>query len=98
MRESHLHQSEFYKDCIITSNNADIDTIRALEQTQTVSLPVHCEDNNLDVSGIKDHCEQSEEFIAGIIIPEEVVVTKEIIDLVHKTNGYVYKQCPIKNC
>ena len=96
MRESHLHQSEFYKDCIITSNNADIDTIRALEQTQTVSLPVHCEDNKLDVSGIKDHCEQSEEFIAGIIIPEEVDVTKEIIDLVHKTNGYVYKQCSYK--
>ena len=50
MRESHLHQSEFYKDCIITSNNADIETIRALEQTQTVSLPVHCEDNKLDNS------------------------------------------------
>ena len=96
MRESHLHQSEFYKDCVITSNNADIDTIRALEQTQTVSLPVHCEDNKLDINGIKDHCEQSEEFIAGIIIPEEVEVSKEIVDLVHKTDGYVYKQCSYK--
>ncbi len=96
MRESHLHQSEFYKDCIITSNNADIETIRALEQTQTVSLPVHCENNKLDIDSIKEHCEQSEEFIAGIIIPEEVEVTKEIINLIHNTDGYVYKQCSYK--
>ena len=96
MRESHLHQSEFYKDCIITSNNADIETIRALEQTQTVSLPVHCENNRLDIDSIKEHCEQSEEFIAGIIIPEEVEVTKEIINLIHNTDGYVYKQCSYK--
>lgn len=96
MRESHLHQSEFYKDCIITSNNADIETIRALEQTQTVSLPVHCENNKLDIDSIKEHCKQSEEFIAGIIIPEEVEVTKEIINLIHNTDGYVYKQCSYK--
>ena len=96
MRESHLHQSEFYKDCIITSNNADIETIRALEQTQTVSLPVHCENNQLDIDSIKEHCKQSEEFIAGIIIPEEVEVTKEIINLIHNTDGYVYKQCSYK--
>lgn len=96
MRESHLHQSEFYKDCIITSNNADIETIRALEQTQTVSLPVHCENNQLDIDSIKEHCKQSEEFIAGIIIPVEVEVTKEIINLIHNTDGYVYKQCSYK--
>jgi len=96
MRESHLHHSEFYKDCIITSNNADIETIRALEQTQTISLPVHCENNQLDIDGIRDHCEQSEEFIAGIIIPEEVEVTEEIINLIHNTDGYVYKQCSYK--
>ncbi len=93
MRESHLHHSEFYKDCIITSNQADIETIRALDQTHTVSLPVNCEHNKLDIDGIKDHCEQSAEFIAGIIIPEDVVVTKEIIKYVHSTDGYVYKQC-----
>ena len=65
MRESHLHHSEFYKDCIITSNQADIETIRALDQTHTVSLPVNCEHNKLEIDGIKDHCEQSAEFIAG---------------------------------
>ena len=38
MRESHLHQMQYFKDCLITANNCDIDTIRALEQTNTVSL------------------------------------------------------------
>lgn len=96
MRESHLHQSEFYKDCIITANNTDIDTIRALEQTQTVSLPVHCENNKLDLEGIKSHCDESKDFIAGIIIPEEVEVNSDIVKLLHNINAYVYKQCSYK--
>jgi len=93
MRESHLHQMQYFKDCLITANNCDIDTIRALEQTNTVSLPVDCKNNILNLSSIKDHCEQSSEFIAGIIIPEGVTVTQEIVDTLHNINAYVYKQC-----
>ena len=93
MRESHLHQMQYFKDCLITANNCDIDTIRALEQTNTVSLPVDCKNNILNLSSIKDHCEQSSEFIAGIIIPEGVTVTQEIVDTLHNNNAYVYKQC-----
>jgi hypothetical protein len=96
MRESHLHQMQYFKDCLITANNCDIDTIRALEQTNTISLPVHSQDNNLNLDSIKNHCEQSSEFIAGIIIPEDVTVTKEIVDLLHGINAYVYKQCAYK--
>ena len=93
MRESHLHQMQYFKDCLITANNCDIDTIRALEQTNTVSLPVDCRNNILNLSSIKDHCEQSSEFIAGIIIPEGVTVTQEIVNTLHSINAYVYKQC-----
>lgn len=96
MRESHLHNSEYFKDCIITTNNTDIETIRALEQTNTVSLPVNCVDNKLDIDSIKNHCEVSDEFIAGIIIPEEVEVNKKIIKAIHDIDGYVYKQCSYK--
>ena len=96
MRESHLHNSEYFKDCIITTNNTDIETIRALEQTNTVSLPVNCVDNKLDIDSIKNHCEVSDEFIAGIIIPEEVEVNEEIVKAVHDIDGYVYKQCSYK--
>jgi hypothetical protein len=96
MRESHLHQMQHFKDCVVTANNCDIDTIKALEQTKTVSLAVHLQDNNLDINGIKDHCSQSAEFIAGIIIPEDVNVTSEIVNELHNIDAYVYKQCSYK--
>ena len=54
MRESHLHNSEYFKDCIITTNNTDIETIRALEQTNTV-IPPNCVDNKLDIDSIKNY-------------------------------------------
>ena len=96
MRESHLHQMQHFKDCLVTANNCDIDTIKALEQTKTVSLAVNLQDNKLDIEGIKDHCSQSPEFIAGIIIPEDVTVTSEIINELHNIDAYVYKQCSYK--
>jgi len=96
MRESHLHQMQYFKDCIITANNCDIDTIKALEQTKTVSLAVNLQDNKLDLDSVKNHCEHSAEFIAGIIIPEDVEVSKEIVDELHNIDSYVYKQCSYK--
>ena len=41
MRESHRHQMQYFKDCVITANNCDMDTINALEQSKTVSLAVN---------------------------------------------------------
>ncbi len=96
MRESHLHNSEYFKDCIITSNQTSIETIHALEQTNTVSLAVNCTDNVLDIESIKNHCKESDEFIAGIIIPEDVEVNKEIVKALHDIDGYVYKECSYK--
>ena len=96
MRESHRHQMQYFKDCIITANNCDIDTINALEQSKTVSLAVNLQNNELDFESIQSHCSQSAEFIAGIIIPEDVTVTKEIVDQLHEIDAYVYKQCTYK--
>jgi len=96
MRESHLHQMQYFKDCIITANNCDIDTIKALEQSKTVSLAVNLKDNKLDIESVTEHCTQSAEFVAGIIIPEDVAVTEEIIEQLHSIDSYVYKQCSYK--
>jgi hypothetical protein len=96
MRESHRHQMQYFKDCIITTNNCEMDTINALEQSKTVALAVNVKDNVLDIQGIIDHCEQSAEFVAGIIIPEDVSVTKEIVNQLHNIDSYVYKQCTYK--
>jgi len=96
MRESHLHQMQYFKDCIITANNCDIDTIKALEQSKTVSLAVNLKDNKLDIESVIEHCTQSAEFVAGIIIPEDVAVTEEIIEQLHSIDSYVYKQCSYK--
>lgn len=96
MRESHRHQMQYFKDCIITANNCDIDTIKALEQSKTVSLAVNLKNNQLDFAGIQSHCLQSAEFIAGIIIPEDASVTKEIVGQLHNIDAYVYKQCTYK--
>lgn len=96
MRESHRHQMQYFKDCVITANNCDMDTINALEQSKTVSLAVNLQNNKLDFAGIESHCLQSAEFIAGIIIPEDVSVTKEIVNQLHDIDAYVYKQCTYK--
>jgi len=96
MRESHLHQMQYFKDCIITANNCDIDTIKALEQSKTVSLAVNLKDSKLDIESVTEHCTQSAEFVAGIIIPEDVAVTEEIIEQLHSIDSYVYKQCSYK--
>ena len=96
MRESHLHQMQYFKDCIITANNCDIDTIKALEQSKTVSLAVNLKDNKLDIESVTEHCTQSAEFVAGIIIPEDVAVTNKIIEQLHSIDSYVYKQCSYK--
>lgn len=96
MRESHLHQMQYFKDCIITANNCDIDTIKALEQSNTVSLAVNLKDNKLDIESVTEHCTQSAEFVAGIIIPEDVAVTNKIIEQLHSIDSYVYKQCSYK--
>ncbi len=96
IRESHLHQMQYFKDCIITANNCDIDTIKALEQSKTVSLAVNLKDNKLDIESVTEHCTQSAEFVAGIIIPEDVAVTEEIIEQLHSIDSYVYKQCSYK--
>ena len=55
---------------LITTNNTDIETIRALEQTNT-DVPVNCVDNKLDIDSIKN-CEVSDESIAELLFTEEV--------------------------
>ena len=96
MREKHLHQMEYFRDCVITSNNNSYQTIRALEQSKTVSLPVNVSENQFNLETIKEHCSESNEFIVGIIIPEDVLVTKDIVEELHKIDAFVYKECSYK--
>lgn len=96
IKERHLHCSEFYKDCFITTNNADISFINALKQSNSVSLPVHIENNIMSSDSIKNHCDESAEFVAGLIVPENIDVEDKSIKLIHDINGYVYKECSYK--
>lgn len=85
-REYLRHNMLAHKDCVITVNNADMNTINALSNTNSTGLAVGFNDNKIDIETLKTHCEESAEFISCIILPDDTENVKEVCDIVKDYN------------
>lgn len=90
-REYFRHNMLEHKDCVITVNNADMNTISALTNSNSTGLAVGYNNNLIDIETLKTHCKESAEFISSIILPEEVENVSEVCDLVKQYNILVIK-------
>ncbi len=91
VREYYRHKMKAHKDCVITVNNADMQTINSLSHSNSTGLAVGYDENKIDMDTIKIHCDESAEFISCIILPDDVENTKEVCDLVHQHDIKVIK-------
>jgi len=91
VREYFRHNMLAHRDCVITVNNADMNTINALSNTNSTGLAVGFKDNKIDIETLKTHCEESAEFISCIILPDDTENVKEVCDIVKSHSIFVIK-------
>lgn len=91
IREYYRHNMKAHKDCVITVNNADINTINALTYSNSTALAVSCVDNKIDIDTLTNHCKESAEFISCIVLPDDVENIKEVCDIAHEHDIMVFK-------
>tara|TARA_B100002019_G_C21269239_1_gene601197 strand:+ start:2937 stop:3866 length:930 start_codon:yes stop_codon:yes gene_type:complete len=91
VREYFRHQMKAHKDCVITVNNADMNTINALTNSNSTGLAVNVTDNKIDLDTLEDHCKESSEFISCIILPDDIENIEAVSNIVHKYNIKVIK-------
>ena len=91
VREYFRHQMKAHKDCVITVNNADMNTINALTNSNSTGLAVNVIDNKIDLDTLEDHCKESSEFISCIILPDDIENIEAVSNIVHKYNIKVIK-------
>ncbi len=91
VREYFRHNMLAHRDCVITVNNANMNTINALSNTNSTGLAVGFKDNKIDIETLKTHCEESAEFISCIILPDDTENVKEVCDIVKSHSIFVIK-------
>jgi len=97
IREFYRHNMKSHKDCVITVNNTDINTIKALSYSNSTGLAIGISNNKIDMDTLTTHCKESSEFISSIILPDEVDNVKEVCDLVHQHDIKVIKIASYKD-